>query len=163
MNHPIYNFDVRNLINKREVRMKQLQRPFICLVEKSHAHVRVGVRLWFGSLLLGLLFGLAASGRGTGRSTRGDWGATTSRNVGKLGTASLHHLENVLAAQLLNDDVKLSAVDFDSNGAKDFREVSCRWTGVSAHNGQDVSSHVTHFELILSRKDTKRVIGSRCK
>ena len=46
----------------------------------------------------------------------------------------------------LNDDVKLSAVDFHSNGAKDFREVSCRWTGVSAHNGQDVSSHVTHFD-----------------
>merc|ERR1711963_690993 len=151
MNHPMYNFDVQNLIiNERrckEVRMKQLQRPFICLVEKSHAHVRVGVRLWFGSLLLGLLFGRAATGR----------------NVGKFGTASLHHLENVLAAQLLNNDVKLSAVHFDSDGSKDFREVSCRWAGVSAHNGQDVSSHVTHYELILSRKDTKRVIGSRCK
>merc|ERR1719300_366359 len=149
MNHPMYNFDIRNLLTNekrcKEVRMKQLQRLFICLVEKSHAHVRVGVRLWFRSLLLGLLLGRAASGRGTGCSARGDWGATTGRNVGKFGTASLHHLENVLAAQLLNDDVKLSAVNFDSDGSKDFREVSCRWAGVSAHNGQDVSSHVTHF------------------
>ena len=57
----------------------------------------------------------------------------------------------------LNDDVKLSAVNFDSDGSKDFREVSCRWTGVSAHNGQDVSSHVTHFDWKTVINDDKHM------
>merc|ERR1719348_2609459 len=108
------------------------------LIEETESHVIIFL-LFLGLLLLGLGGGSCSSGW-SGGSRCGPGGGHGSNLLLALGD----QLFNVLASQLLDNQVEFLSIGINSNGAEDLFDVGSR--GFTSTKGSKKSSgNVTHF------------------